>query len=134
MTFNIELKPVNSFLLSEKLQLDKKVRTDLSTKTVQVANLKCSGDIDELLSTSSIYIEPRVKSHKFILQAPVPPTCSLCRLPFFQRSCSHPFPSFSPSFFFSLNVSVQIWTRDKGHTVQGLYLWETDCCCSLPHL
>lgn len=55
MTFNIELKPVNSFLLAEKLQLDKKVRTDLSIKAVQVANLKYSGDIDELLSTSSMY-------------------------------------------------------------------------------
>lgn len=55
MTFNIELKPINLFLLSEKLQLDKKVKTDLSIKAVQVVNNKCSGDIDELLSTSSIY-------------------------------------------------------------------------------
>lgn len=54
----------------------------------------------------------------------MPLPCSLCRLPLFQCSCSHPFPSFSP-FFLLLNVFVRIWNRDKGHFVKGLFFWET---------
>lgn len=49
----------------------------------------------------------KTSSRVALRQAPVPPTCSLCRLPLFQCSCSHPFPSFSP-FFLLLNVFVQM--------------------------
>lgn len=70
----------------------------------------------------SLYSTLIPQAHFTLHQAPVPPTCSLCRLTFTSALASIPFHPLPP-FLLSLNVFVQIWNRDEGHFVQGLFLF-----------